>query len=64
MDGSVLGEKSSLKMLGLAVFKIRLGLLHYIYIAKTTPKKSGALICSMKFLFPEVALSLYETTIW
>ena len=27
-------------------------------------KKTGALICSMKFLSPEVALYLYKSTIW
>ena len=32
-------------------------------IAKTTSKKIGALICSMQFLSPEVALYLYKFTI-
>ena len=32
-------------------------------IAKTTSKKIEALICSMKFLSPEVALCLYKSTI-
>ena len=32
-------------------------------IAKTASKKIGALICSMKFLSPEVALYLYKSTI-
>ena len=32
-------------------------------IAKTTSKKFRALICGMKFLFPEVALYLYNSTI-
>ena len=32
-------------------------------IAKTASKKIGALICSMKFLPPEVALYLYKSTI-
>ena len=31
--------------------------------AKTASKKIGALICSMKFLSPEVALYLYRSTI-
>ena len=31
-------------------------------IVKAAPKKIGALICSMKFLFPEVALYLYKST--
>ena len=34
-----------------------------ISIAKTASKKIGALICSMKFLSPEVALHLYKSTI-
>ena len=33
-------------------------------IAKTTAKKIGALICSMKFHSPEVALYRYKSTIW
>ena len=32
-------------------------------IAKTASKKIGALICSMKFLPPEVALYLYKSTL-
>ena len=32
-------------------------------IVKTASKKIGALICSMKFLSPEVALYLYKFTI-
>ena len=35
-----------------------------IPIAKAASKKIGALICSMKFLSPEVALHLYKSTIW
>ena len=34
-----------------------------IFIAKAAPKKNGALICSMKFLSPEVAQYLYKSTI-
>ena len=34
-----------------------------IFIARTTSKKIGALICSMKFLSPKVALYLYNSTI-
>ena len=34
-----------------------------ISIAKTASKKMGALIHSMKFLFPEVAVYLYKSTI-
>ena len=59
MDGSVLEEKSSFKMLGLT-FSSKLDWGSYIIsIAKTASKKIGALICSMKFLSPEVALYLY-----
>ena len=63
MDGSVLEEKSSFKMLGLNLSsKLDWGS-HIISIAKTASKKIGALICSMKFLSPEVALYLYKSTI-
>ena len=60
MDGSVLKEKSSFKKLGLPFFsKLDWGS-YFISIAKTASKKIGA---SMKFLFPEVALYLYKSTI-
>ena len=36
---------------------------YIISIAKTASKKIGALICSMRFLSPEVALYLYKSTI-
>ena len=36
---------------------------HIISIAKTASKKIGALIRSMKFVSPEVALYLYKSTI-
>ena len=63
MDGSVLGEKSSFKMLGLT-FSSKLDWASYIIsIAKTASKKVGALIHSMKFLSHEVALHLYKATI-
>ena len=63
MDGSVLEEKTSFKMLGLT-FPCKLDWGCYIVsIAKTTSKKIGALIRSMKFLSPEVALYLYKSTI-
>ena len=56
MDGSVIEEKSSFKMLGLT-FSSKLYWGSYIIsIAKTASKKIGVLICSMKFLSPEVAL--------
>ena len=59
MDGSVLGKKSSFKMLGLT-FSSKLDWGSYIIsIAKTASKKIGALILSMKFLSPEVPLYLY-----
>ena len=37
---------------------------YIISIAKTASKKIGALIHSMKFLSPEVALYLYKFTMW
>ena len=62
MDGSV-EEKSFFKMLGLT-FSSKLHWGSYIIsIAKTVSKKIGALIRSMKFLSPEVALYLYKSTI-
>ena len=64
MDGSVLEEKTSFKMPGLT-FSSKLDWGSYIVsIAKTAPKKIAALICSMKFLSPEVAPYLYKSTIW
>ena len=63
MDRSVFEEKSSFKMLGLT-FSSKLDWGSYIIsIAKTASKKIGALIRSMKFLSPEVALYLYKSTI-
>ena len=63
MDGSVLEEKTSFKMLGLT-FCSKLDWGSYIVsIAKTASKKIGAWIRSMKFLSPEVALYLYKSTI-
>ena len=63
MDGSILEEKSSFKMLGLTCSsKFDWG--SYINsITKTASEKIGALIRSMKFLSPEVALYLYKSTI-
>ena len=64
MNRSVLEEKSFFKMLGLTFYsKLDWGSF-IISIAKTASKKIGALICSMKFLSPEVALYLYKSTIW
>ena len=63
MDGSVLWEKSSFKMMGLT-FSSKLDWSSYIVsIAKTTSKKIRALICSMKLLSPEVALYLCKSNI-
>ena len=63
MDGSILEEKSSFKVMGLAFFsKLDWGS-YIILIAKTASKKIGALIRFMKFLSPEVALYLYKSTI-
>ena len=63
MDGSVLEEKSSFKMLRLT-FSSKLDWGSYIIsIAKTASKKIGTLIHSKKFLSPEVALYLYKSTI-
>ena len=63
MDGSVLEEKSSFKMLGLT-FSSKLDWDSYIIsIAKTAFRKIGALIHSMKFPSPEVALYLYKSMI-
>ena len=64
MDGSVLEEKSSLKMLGLGLtFSSKLDWDSYIIsIAKTASKKIGDLIPSMKFS-PEVAVYRYKSTI-
>ena len=57
IDASVLEEKTSFKMLGLT-FSSKLD-----WGSKTASKKIGALIRSMKFLSPEVALYLYKSTI-
>ena len=63
MHGSVLEGKSSFKILGLN-FSSKFDWGSYIIpVAKTASKKIGALICSMKFLSPDVALYLYKSTI-
>ena len=63
VDGSALEEKTSFKMLGLT-FSSKLDWGSYIVsIAKTASKKIRALIHSMKFPSPEVALYLYKSTI-
>ena len=61
MDGSVLEEKSSFKMLGLTLSSNLDWGSYIISIDKTASKKIGALIRSMKFLSLEVALYLYTT---
>ena len=63
MDGSVLEEKTTFKMLGLTFFFKLVWGCYIVSIAKTASKKIGALIHSMKFLSPEVALCLYKSTI-
>ena len=63
MNGSVLEEKSSSKILGLT-FSSKLYWGSYIIsIVKIASKKIEALIRSMKLLSPEVALYLYKSTI-
>ena len=63
MDKSALEEKSSFKMLGLTFFsKLNWGS-YIIFLAKSTSIKIGALIFSMKFLSPEVALYHYKSII-
>ena len=63
MDWSVLEEKSSFKMLGLTFFsKLDWGS-YIIFIAETSSKKIGAVIHSMNFLSPEIALYLCKCTI-
>ena len=62
IDGSVLEEKSSFKMLGL-IFSSKLNWGAYIiFIGKTATKKIGAIVRSMKFLSPEVALYRFYHT--
>ena len=59
MDRSAFEEKSSFKMLQVT-FSSKLDWGTYIIsIAKTASKKIGALIHSMKFISPEVALYLF-----
>ena len=61
--GLFLRKNHPFKMLGLT-FSYKLVWRSYIIsVTKTASKKIGALIPSMKFLFPEVALYLYKSTI-
>ena len=63
MDGPVFDEKSYSTMIGFSFSsKLDWGSC-IISIAKTASKKIGALIPSMEFLSPEVAMYLYESTI-
>ena len=63
MDESVPQEKSSFKMLGLT-FSSKLDWGSYIIpFSKSASIKIGALVFSMKFLFPEAELYLYKSTI-
>ena len=63
MDGSLLEEKSSFKVLESTFFsKLDWGS-YIISFAKTASKKIGALIRSTKFLSPEDALHLHKSTI-
>ena len=64
MDGSVLEETSSFRMLGL-IFSSKLEWSSYITsAARTAFRKIEALIHSRKFLFAEVALYLCKSNIW
>ena len=63
MDGSIVKEKLSFKMFGWTLSsKLDWGT-YITSVAKTASKTIGTLICSMKFLSPEVALYLYKSTI-
>ena len=63
MDGSILEEKTSFKMLGLTFFsKLDCGS-YIVSIPKTASKKIEVLFRSMKFFSPELALYLYKSTI-
>ena len=63
MGGTVLEGKPSFKTLGLTFSSKSDWGSYIISIAKTASKKIGTLIHFMKFLFPEVALYLYKSTI-
>ena len=58
----ILEEKPSFKMLGMTFFSKLDWNSYIISIAITVPKKIGALIRSMKFLSPELALYLYKSS--
>ena len=64
INGYVSDEKSYFDKMLVLSFSSKLDCGSYIIsIAKTATKKIGALICSMKFLSPEVALYLCKSTI-
>ena len=63
LEGPVFEKKSSFKMLGLPFSSILDWGSYIISIAKTASKKIGAMIRSIKFFSPEVALCLYKSTI-
>ena len=64
MDGSVLEEKPSFKILEILSFSSKLDRGSYIIsIAKIVSDKIGVLIRYMKFFPPEVGLYLYKSTI-
>ena len=63
IEGPALDEKPSFKMLRLTFSSKLDWSSNIISIAKTVSTKIGALIRSMKFLSPEVALYLYKCTI-
>ena len=58
MDGFVLDEKLSLKILQLTISSRLDRDLCFVSIAKTTPKKIVVLIYSLKFLFSDFAICL------
>ena len=61
--GLLLRKKSNFKMLRLT-FSSKLDWGSYIFcIPKIALKEIGALICSMRFLSPEIALYLYKSTL-
>ena len=60
MDGSILGEKSSFKMLE-STFSSKLD--WGSYVISSAFKKIGALICCMKFLYSGIALYFFKSTI-
>ena len=63
MDKAVLEGKSLFRLLDLS-FSSKLDWGSYIIsIAKAASNKLGALLCSVKFLSPELVLYLYKSTI-